>query len=641
MKWIGQHIWDLISRFRYYVYIEKADPSTSTRALVIDEEGKVGTNSTIGTGGVDSVTTTDGTYIDMTPNVATTGAVTVASDLSAVDGTSVAATRFLSKDNTWDVPSYSPLGTVTSITTTIDGNCLTISTAASQTITTSGTFDLEFVGSSAQYISGEGNLITFPTIPAVGVASFTNANGTYISAATVNTAATGIVTTGIIDLSAVDGTSDSATRFLSKDNTWDVPSYTVLPAAGVTSFSNANGTFVANATTNTLSTGAVTLGRVDLSASGTPNLTTFLRGDNTWAVPGYTGAGVTTFTNANGTFISAATVNTGAAGAVTTGAIDLSATGTPSATNFLCGDNTWKVPAYAAGTVTSIGLTSDAGSTSTITTSGTFTIAGGTNVTTSATGTTVTVNSTDQYTGTVTAVTGTLPIVSSGGATPAISINAATDTTKGSVELATAAEAITGTNTTMAVTPAGVKAAIDARYTYSYFPYSFRCTLTNNSTTEQWFFPSDNGITKYEWNNRVAGSVVPGSIALAETITVDRFSFSSGIFIPEACELAGFYGNVRMANNAPNTANPVIAVFYNAPITNGSTTNITPECIAFDTASGGGSRLNRMNVIESSQTAILAAGSIIFVTFGQDVALTSVGVAIGQITLKFKTLIPA
>ena len=59
-----------------------------------------------------------------------------------------------------------------------------------------------------------------------GVSSFTNTNGTYISAGTENSAATGAVTVGTIDLSAVDGTSDTTTRFLSKDNTWDVPSYT-------------------------------------------------------------------------------------------------------------------------------------------------------------------------------------------------------------------------------------------------------------------------------------------------------------------------------------------------------------------------------------------------------------------------------
>ena len=59
-----------------------------------------------------------------------------------------------------------------------------------------------------------------------GVTSFTNTNGTYVSAGTANSAATGAVTVGTIDLSAVDGTSDTTTKFLSKDNTWDVPSYT-------------------------------------------------------------------------------------------------------------------------------------------------------------------------------------------------------------------------------------------------------------------------------------------------------------------------------------------------------------------------------------------------------------------------------
>ena len=66
---------------------------------------------------------------------------------------------------------------------------------------------------------------------AAGVSSFTNVNGTYISASTVNSAATGAVTVGTIDLSAVDGTAIAGTRFLSKDNTWDVPAYTTYNAA--------------------------------------------------------------------------------------------------------------------------------------------------------------------------------------------------------------------------------------------------------------------------------------------------------------------------------------------------------------------------------------------------------------------------
>ena len=53
-----------------------------------------------------------------------------------------------------------------------------------------------------------------------GVETFTNVNGTYVSAATVNTNAIGNVTTGVIDLSAVDGTSTAADRFLTKNNKW-------------------------------------------------------------------------------------------------------------------------------------------------------------------------------------------------------------------------------------------------------------------------------------------------------------------------------------------------------------------------------------------------------------------------------------
>jgi len=53
--------------------------------------------------GVTTVTTTDGTFIDLTPNAPTAGAVTVTADLSATGVPS--ATTFLRGDNTWAVPS--------------------------------------------------------------------------------------------------------------------------------------------------------------------------------------------------------------------------------------------------------------------------------------------------------------------------------------------------------------------------------------------------------------------------------------------------------------------------------------------------------------------------------------------------------
>jgi hypothetical protein len=62
---------------------------------------------------------------------------------------------------------------------------------------------------------------------------------------------------------------------------------------------------------------------------------------------------------------------------------------------------------FENGTVTSITLAAGSGTGSAINTSGTFTFTGGTNVTTSVSGTTVTINSTDQYVGTVTSSTAT------------------------------------------------------------------------------------------------------------------------------------------------------------------------------------------------------------------------------------------
>ena len=57
-------------------------------------------------GGVETLDTTDGTYIDLTPDTASTGDVIVTADLSAVDGTAATTARFLTKDNTWAVPAF-------------------------------------------------------------------------------------------------------------------------------------------------------------------------------------------------------------------------------------------------------------------------------------------------------------------------------------------------------------------------------------------------------------------------------------------------------------------------------------------------------------------------------------------------------
>ena len=88
------------------------------------------------------------------------------------------------------------------------------------------------------------------------------------------------------------------------------------------------------------SSGNITLG-ISGGSSGQ-----YLDYQGNWSTPagGGGGGGVTSFTNSNGTFISAGTVNSSATGAVTMGTIDLSATGSASASTFLRGDNSWATP---------------------------------------------------------------------------------------------------------------------------------------------------------------------------------------------------------------------------------------------------------------------------------------------------------
>ena len=97
-----------------------------------------------------------------------------------------------------------------------------------------------------------------------GVVTFTNSNGgTYVAYGSTNTGAIGAVTIGDVDLTAVDGTSDTSTRFLSKDNTWDVPSYTT----------NTDATYAIQADAKSGSSVPLTLNGSNGGADTTVNLT--------------------------------------------------------------------------------------------------------------------------------------------------------------------------------------------------------------------------------------------------------------------------------------------------------------------------------------------------------------------------------
>jgi len=196
--------------------------------LTVDLSGLLPTNI------VETVNTTDGTYINLTPNSATEGDVTVTADLSAVDGTSDATTRFLSKDNTWDVPSY------TTVTTT-DGTFinLTPNSAAGGAVTVTADLSATGTASASTFLAGN-NAWSTPSYTTV-----TTTDGTYINL-TPNSATSGSVTV-TADLSAVDGTSGVNERYLTKTNKWA----TVDSITGTT-YDLAVGAGAANSSTITL-----------------------------------------------------------------------------------------------------------------------------------------------------------------------------------------------------------------------------------------------------------------------------------------------------------------------------------------------------------------------------------------------------
>ena len=103
MKWSGQHIYDLISRFRDSVYLEDLTTTTETNVLVVDSNGEVGINTTAG-GDITGVDLTGGTGISIASETGTTAGNYSATINCNVEGVEVVstdetgATKFLRED---------------------------------------------------------------------------------------------------------------------------------------------------------------------------------------------------------------------------------------------------------------------------------------------------------------------------------------------------------------------------------------------------------------------------------------------------------------------------------------------------------------------------------------------------------------
>ena len=126
MKWIGQHIYDLVARFRNDVYLEDLSTTTETNVLVVDSDGKV-SKTTVITGDVigitegDNITVTDptGPVPTVALNTSLTGltSVTSTSFVGSLTGNAATATKISSITNS-DIVQLTTTQTLTNKTLT-------------------------------------------------------------------------------------------------------------------------------------------------------------------------------------------------------------------------------------------------------------------------------------------------------------------------------------------------------------------------------------------------------------------------------------------------------------------------------------------------------------------------------------------
>jgi hypothetical protein len=238
-----------------------------------------------------------------------------------------ASAKYIVQTATTGLSAEQSLGLLTTgiVKNTVTGSTGVLSTAVGADLPshTHALSDLTVSGATSNQVPAWNGAAWVPVTPAAAVTDGDKGDITVSSSGTVwNIDA---ATIGLTELSAT-GTPTSA-NFLRGDNAW---------STGVLVTDGDKGDITVSVSGTVWNIDSATIGITELSATGTPSASTFLRGDNSWVTPS---AVLSDADYGDITVSSSGTVwNIDAA---TIGLTELSATGTPSASTYLRGDNTW------------------------------------------------------------------------------------------------------------------------------------------------------------------------------------------------------------------------------------------------------------------------------------------------------------
>lgn len=234
----------------YSVKFPATGPANAQMILQSDASGVlswINTPSSGGGGAVDSVNTTDGTFINLTPNSATTGAVTVTADLSAT-GTA-GNTTFLRGDNSWVTPTNTTYNAMTTSTLGLGKlRYATNSTPAAelQSVTANRTYGVTINDSDQLVVNVpwiDTNTAPVDSVSA-GTSGASSGSALSVSPTTGAVKVTSNSYAGTTNVGHVP-TGGSATTFLRGDGTWVVPTNTTnitLTTTGSSGAATWNGT---------------------------------------------------------------------------------------------------------------------------------------------------------------------------------------------------------------------------------------------------------------------------------------------------------------------------------------------------------------------------------------------------------------